>query len=91
MDQPERKRRGPLTWLAGRSRRFRVVVAVAVNLPVLYVAGFGVACWHAYRNSLPEWAGPLVKIVYWPLHSGVAYGPEPLLRLVRWYASLFAP
>src|SRR5262249_1088995 len=39
MEQPERKRRGPLTWLAGRSRRFWIITAIA--LPLLYVLGSG--------------------------------------------------
>ena len=64
MDEPERKCRGPLLWLAGRSRRFWIVVALLPVLPVLYVASFGQALQLEHSGDLPD--GTLVTF-YWPL------------------------
>src|SRR5262245_30395897 len=50
MDEPSKKRLGPLLWLAGRSVRFWLVVAL---LPVLYAGSFGPACWLVDRQALP--------------------------------------
>lgn len=45
-NQAEPRRRGPLYWLAGRSRRFWIL---ATTVPMLYVASFGPACWISSR------------------------------------------
>lgn len=90
MDDQPNKRRGPLLWLTDHSWRFWIVV-IAVGAPVLYVASFGGVCWLAHRNSIPGWSARAVHILFWPLHSGVVYTPEPLPSMIRWYMNLFAP
>ena len=39
MDKPEQRRRGPLTWLAARTRRFWIITAF--GLPLLTAVGIG--------------------------------------------------
>jgi len=51
MSQPERKRRGPLTWLADRTWRFWGVVGM---LPVLYVASLPCWVWAHYHGFVPH-------------------------------------
>src|SRR5436190_23317650 len=60
MDERPTKRRGPITWLAGRSRRFWI--GLAMLLPVLYVVSFGPACWWTVNHRVPRW-----MVIYWPL------------------------
>src|SRR5436190_21616240 len=95
----ERNRPGPLTWLAGRSRWFWIVVAL--SLPALYVASFGPACWwfargyvnrpgnyeEAYTHSAPR--------IYWPLGWLITYDrihspsvADALASPLGWYATL---
>jgi hypothetical protein len=58
MDRRPTKRAGPLYWLSRRSRRFWIVMAAM--LPVLYLAGFGPACWLAELRS--GWEQPVCVI-----------------------------
>jgi len=85
MDKPERKRRGPLTWLAGRSRRFWITVAM---MPVLYVASVGPACWltavpieQVLQSGLPdvEWMR-----IYTPI--GKAAWSSVGYDVIEWWA-----
>ncbi|MGQ0636933.1 MAG: hypothetical protein ACT4QC_20180 [Planctomycetaceae bacterium] len=70
MDRPT-KRRGPLTWLAGRSRRWWVPILLAI----LYVASFGPACW------ISSWTGRgvcFVNVLYQPVMQIGRYSvPQP--------------
>jgi hypothetical protein len=50
MDEQPRKRRGPLIWLASRSRRFWIVLAIL--LPFIYVLGSGPTRSIAFRNRM---------------------------------------
>lgn len=74
MEDPERKRRGPLGWLAGRSRGFWI--AAVVLAPVLYVGSFGPACWY---TAVPQvMTSPVppphpLMIIYRPLGSAWGY------------------
>jgi len=65
MDERPTKRRGPLLWLAGRSRRFWIIAILAP--PLLYVGSFGPACWAIGAHAIPA------------RETALAY--EPLLRL----------
>jgi hypothetical protein len=88
MDPHPQKRRGPLMWLAGRSRRFWIVIAL---LPVLYVASFGPACWITSRlrlsgdsinfTVLPTFYHPLLVTMFYDSRISTA---------VQWYARLGA-
>ena len=49
MNEPTAKRKGPLLWLAGRSRRFWIVVAL---VPVLYVLSSGPMVMVAWRGQM---------------------------------------
>jgi len=92
MDEPERKCRGPFHWLAGKSRRFRIVVAIAA--PLLYVASFGPACWWlsdvgVKRNGRREWSVfYIAPDFYWPIGWLAENCPEPMPAAIRWYATL---
>jgi hypothetical protein len=85
--QPD-KRRGPLLWLAARSRRFWIVT---VLVPLLYVASFGPACWMAERQLLPKWP---VANVYLPCvvaAAGIGIVPNPVSKAMWWWATLSKP
>jgi len=86
MDKPERKRRGPLTWLADRTWRFWVVMAL---LPALYVASYGPACWAYHRRRIPQSMEPALIAAYRPLDWLSANGPEPIGNMLIRYAALW--
>ena len=52
MNEPERKRRGPITLFC-ESRRFRwsIIALAALFLPIVYVTSFGPACWINLRTG----------------------------------------
>src|SRR5262245_19891274 len=80
MNEPIRKRRGPLLWLAARTWRFRVAVAL---MPVLYVASFGPACWlHSH-----EWIRrDSMRLGYAPLIRAACHSPAPVSSILQSYA-----
>lgn len=72
MDNEPTRRRGPMFWLADRSWRLWVAIA----LPVCYVGSFGPYLLLVKRNLLPRslnWVG----YAYHPLIVLVENGPEP--------------
>lgn len=91
MDQPERKRHGPLTWLRGRSRRFWIAAAL---LPVLYVASIGPVFWLNASGNVPV---PLVRSFVWmssiyhPILWIVARSPKCIEDGFEAYISLWMP
>ncbi|MFN0056514.1 MAG: hypothetical protein ACKV0T_30575 [Planctomycetales bacterium] len=87
MDESERKRLGPLLWIGRCSRRFRVMVAVLVAVPMLYVLSFGPACWLEDRTGWPSQHA--LTTVYSPIVSALLnqIPPIPLIRALDWYAS----
>jgi len=62
------------------------LAAMIVSLPLLYILGFGPACWWSL-GAKPHSRG-LVSRFYWPIGWVVANGPEPCQRAARWYALL---
>jgi len=84
MSEPQRKRRGPLLWLADRSLRFWI--GVSMTLPILYVASFGPACWFGSRSGTTI----LVSRAYVPVARIVETWPRIGL-LIRWYARCGLP
>ena len=88
MDDPERKRLGPLAWLGGRSRRFWIGAGM---LPLLYFASFGPACWLTARPFGDEGAGfDRVMIVYWPCGWLHQRGPRVASAAIRWWMTVGA-
>ncbi len=95
-----KKRRGPLLWLAGRSRRWWIVVAIMLplSLPVLYVASFGPACWYTAADvggSHMTWIRPAApptwaRLLYWPLGGAIGNHSRPgipaLAGWLDWWA-----
>jgi hypothetical protein len=84
MSERPTKRRGPLLWLAGRSRRFWIVGAL---LPVLYVASFGPACWISSRAKYGNLT--VLPAVYLPLLE-VMWSDMRIFGAFHWYADLGA-
>ena|SRR6516164_3779480 len=92
-------RRGPLLWLAARSRRFWLCIGL---LQVLYVLSFGPACWLIwYIGIAPPQPNPPMRAADW---IGLLYAP--CVQIVRragehhltfielslsWYAGLGIP
>jgi hypothetical protein len=89
MNQPARKRRGPITLFC-ESRRFRLAVIAVALLPVLYVAGFGPACWLASRERMSAPVGRAVCRVYAPLLSHVLLSDDSSwsVRALYWWSSV---
>ena len=85
MDQPERKRRGPLTWLADRTWRFWIGVAL---LPVLYVASFGPVAWMLSRGWMPDISEQEFELFYWPIAQLYDHGPKPIHDSLDWYLEI---
>jgi hypothetical protein len=81
-DRPQ-KRRGPLLWLADRSRRFWIGVAL---VSVLYVASFGPACWFlaSHRRDVGP---PIAGRLFWPVGWIANNGPHSTRRMIEWYAT----
>jgi hypothetical protein len=76
------KPRGPLTLLRS-SRKFRWLVAIAVSLPVLYVASFGPACWVTSRCSIDAgWIFVVYRPIIWVAETA------PVLDYFAWYSFL---
>jgi hypothetical protein len=88
MDERTTKRRGPIGWLSGRSRRFWGIAAAA--LPVLYIASCGPALWVITRVPQPDWALDAYRFVYAPLGWGCEHSPA-LNGVVTWYSERFVP
>jgi hypothetical protein len=53
MDEQPKKRRGPLTWLADRSRWFWV--GVLVSSPILFLLSIGPQVYLINKKALPRW------------------------------------
>jgi hypothetical protein len=74
-------------WLAGRSRRFWIAIAL---LPVLYVASFGPACWISSRVNYGNWINfTVLPTVYRPLLLAMLCHRRIAIA-VEWYAGLGA-
>jgi len=81
----EAKPRGPLTWLAARTGRFRMV-AVLLGAPVLYVLSIPIA----YHGDMRGWI-PMnrtaARIYFAPWNFVASCAPEPV---ERWLQSKYA-
>ncbi|HEY3967077.1 MAG TPA: hypothetical protein VGM05_21130 [Planctomycetaceae bacterium] len=85
-------------WLTVRivNRRERwakwTLAAVFVGLPLLYVLGFGPACW--WLSEMPKSVAPdgipirHAPWIYWPIGTAANDLPRPIGRAIRWYAEL---
>jgi hypothetical protein len=98
MTSPPHKPRGPLLWLAGRSRRFWIV-GLLIGLPVGYVAIFGPACWAVGRRALPVettalFYDPLLRLTLWPPGRDKSWNGTrirwELSAWLLWYGELYA-
>jgi len=65
----------------------RMLAALLVGTPVLYVASFGPAIWLTKLDS--PWA-PQTAAIYWPLGRALVNAPEVIREPLGWYAGLFA-
>jgi hypothetical protein len=90
-------------WLAVRivNRRERwakwTLVGTITGLPLLYVLSFGPACWwftipSGQSGNFPGTNDPLPPVrahaMYWPIGWVAVNGPQPLERVLAWYATL---
>jgi hypothetical protein len=86
MEKRPQKRRGPLLWLAARSRRFWMIASLVV-LVSGYPLSFGPAIWLTARGYFRESA---VQSFYMPFLMSVGRA-ESLESAVTWWASLGVP
>jgi len=89
MSQPARKRRGPITLFC-ESRLFRWTAIAVALLPVLYVAGFGPACWLASADKMTPPVGRAMCRVYDPLLKHVLLSDDASwsVRALYWWSSV---
>jgi len=57
--------------MTGRSSLFSIAIAVTA-LPLLYLLGFGPACWLTHRLDAGE---DCFRLVYWPIGRLAEEGP----------------
>jgi|SRR5579872_1051786 len=86
MGERLKKRRGPLLWLAARSRRFWILAGLA-GVQAGYPLNFGPAIWLTARGYLKESA---VQYVYMPLLLAAGEA-EWLESAITWWGSLGVP
>lgn len=90
MDERPTKRRGPLGWLASRTRRFWIVVALVAALPAAYLLSAGPAFRQVVELRSVNQNGRADAIIaaYYPV-TFVAERVEPFARLMNWYINLW--
>jgi hypothetical protein len=77
------KRRGPLLWLANRSRRFLLIATLGMALPILYPLAYGPWLWIRsgwYRQGSSNnvsYEHPIWEPMYF-FHRHIARPPEPM-------------
>lgn len=88
MDERPTKRRGPMTWLAARTRRFWIILAV---MPMLYFASIGPWVWIGWNlpHSLQFWHGLLNEAYCAPLDFVWVHAPKPIQRSMEDYVKFF--
>jgi hypothetical protein len=89
MTTEPKKRRGPLLWLAGRSRWFWIGVAL---MPVLYVASIPPTLWYLNRYRIRPWQqtrGRIAAAYFFPWLKVRSISPQPVARWMDSYAEVF--
>src|SRR6185295_15263737 len=90
MDAKPTKRRGPLHWLAGRSRRFWIVF---VGLPLLYVAMLPPMSWVLFQGWFPDGTYPYAALdaYFIPSRWVVSHSPGPIPDWIVTYGNVLLP
>jgi hypothetical protein len=93
------KRRGPLLWLADRSRRSWIGAVVLIGLAASYLLAIGPAMWLCLHRSPISWEAQTITRIYSPLgwrkscggwHVSVAEkSPEPVRSAFVGYLGLW--
>ena len=63
---------------------------VVASMPVLYVLGFGPACWLVDRGWLTGRPRELAGDFYTPIVWAYVYGPSSVSHTIEWYATLWS-
>lgn len=84
MSEPQHKRRGPLGWLADRSRWFWIAT---VAVCMFYPLSIGPTGWLLARRVIP-WK---IVSLYAPLAFVYEASPRSIQRVCEWYGDLWAP
>ena len=73
-----------------RERWAKWALAATLSLPVLYIAGFGPACWFATEDKMSAPVGRAVCRVYAPLLEHALLNDENLwsVRVLQWWSSV---
>lgn len=75
MDEPKRKRSGPLTWLAGRSRRFWIVSALVVL--IVYLLSLPWISELLWKDGIPPgFVEEAFRCWCWPLNCVLECSPQ---------------
>ncbi|HLJ10213.1 MAG TPA: hypothetical protein VKU82_03440 [Planctomycetaceae bacterium] len=71
-----------------RDRWAKWSLAATVGLPVLYVLGFGPACW---ASSRLQSSGKVVSAIYWPIIPMMWQGPPAVQEALQQYVLFGVP
>jgi hypothetical protein len=73
-----------------RERWAKWALAITLSLPVLYVVGFGPACWLASEEKMSATVGRAVCRVYAPLLDHVLFSDDASwsVRALHWWSSV---
>ena len=66
------------------------IVALLIGLPVVYIASFGPACWWLSRD-VTSGGYRRAPAVYLPFGWAARRGPEPIQKVIAWYATRGGP
>jgi len=83
--EPERKRRGPIGWLAARTWRFCVAVAV-----MLYILSLPTATWLDYHDWVPPGSILRYGFAVYVLPASLVYSiaSPPISDWIEWYSMI---
>ena len=91
MDETETKRRGPLLWLAGRSRRFWIVARLGCIIPLLYLLSLPLmVCIDSNFSPPPvgSFRGNCRVLYVRPLGFVYANSPPNIRDWIDWYVTV---
>jgi len=75
----------------GRKPGWAFWTIVLLVVLIAYLVSFGAVFLFDRHVGIPEWAGPPLQVVYWPLIAILKDGAEPLRDSLRWYVKLWNP
>lgn len=60
-------------------------------LLALYVLSIGPVEWLSHHDMIPDFAAPVLQVLYAPISFAFLQFPEPVREAVQWYVDLWVP